>query len=481
MKKIFFSNIILLLAVNLLIKPIYLFVIDAGVQNAVGPNEYGLYLAIFNLCFIFQILNDLGIQAYNTRHISQHRYDIHDYISRIMSLKLALVLVYIPVVFVVALLLGYQKIVWSLILVMCLNQVFAAFLMYLRSNLSGLGYYLTDGLISGLDKFLLIIFMIFILWGGVLDVSILTFALAQSFTLIISIVAVLLILLSKGVKVGFRFTPKFHKDLIHKSLPYALVVILMTIYSRMDGVMLERLLDDDAYQAGIYAAGFRIYDAGNIMGYLFAGLLLPIYSVLISKGESLVNLAKPAMFALWTLVCLLVFSFVFFAEDLLPIIYTNLSPDYYPPLKYLMLALLTLVLTYIYGTALTASDRLKKLNILFLIGVAINLFLNLYLIPKKGAAGAAMATLITQLIVLLGQVYLCSSIIGFRFRWSVYGKMAVFGSFSALTFYGLSIVNSIDWWICLPLGIITSIVLSFLLRLLNIGSLLSVVKSYDNK
>ena len=41
---------------------------------------------------------------------------------------------------------------------------------------------------------------------------------------------------------------------------------------------LRRLHEDGAAEAGIYAAGFRLLDAFNMVGFLMAGFLLPFIS-----------------------------------------------------------------------------------------------------------------------------------------------------------------------------------------------------------
>jgi hypothetical protein len=45
-RKIFLSNLLLLIGANLLIKPFYLLVIEAQVQERTGPNDFGVYFAI---------------------------------------------------------------------------------------------------------------------------------------------------------------------------------------------------------------------------------------------------------------------------------------------------------------------------------------------------------------------------------------------------------------------------------------------------
>ena len=62
--KNFSINLVFLLGLNLLVKPIYLFGVELGVQNAVGAEDYGLYYAMFNFTFLFNVLLDLGINNF---------------------------------------------------------------------------------------------------------------------------------------------------------------------------------------------------------------------------------------------------------------------------------------------------------------------------------------------------------------------------------------------------------------------------------
>ena len=73
MKREFTINIILLLFINILIKPAYIFGIETEVQNIVGTEAYGMYFAYFNFVFLFQFINDPGLQNYNAQLIAKNR------------------------------------------------------------------------------------------------------------------------------------------------------------------------------------------------------------------------------------------------------------------------------------------------------------------------------------------------------------------------------------------------------------------------
>jgi hypothetical protein len=49
----FLANLILFVLVNLLVKPISLFAVDAGFQNTLGHEEYGVYFSLLNFSLLF--------------------------------------------------------------------------------------------------------------------------------------------------------------------------------------------------------------------------------------------------------------------------------------------------------------------------------------------------------------------------------------------------------------------------------------------
>src|SRR6056297_2274277 len=109
LKRKFVTNLILLLFLNLLIKPFWIFGIDRTVQNLVGDQSYGLYFALFNFSMILNIILDLGITNYNNRNIARHNFLLPKHLSNIVGLKLLLALVYAVFSFLIALIIVYSQ------------------------------------------------------------------------------------------------------------------------------------------------------------------------------------------------------------------------------------------------------------------------------------------------------------------------------------------------------------------------------------
>ncbi|MEZ4928513.1 MAG: hypothetical protein R2777_00665 [Chitinophagales bacterium] len=63
----------------------------------------------------------------------------------------------------------------------------------------------------------------------------------------------LLIVFYKGSIVKPSFSFQQFKPLVLQAMPYAVVILLMTIYTRIDAVMLDKLLPNTGAVQGIYA------------------------------------------------------------------------------------------------------------------------------------------------------------------------------------------------------------------------------------
>ncbi|MDR1112152.1 MAG: hypothetical protein LBL18_00095, partial [Bacteroidales bacterium] len=166
-QKDFIFNICLLLFLNLLVKPIWILGIDVGVQNSVGAANYGLYFAVFNFTFLFNMLLDMGITNFNNRNIAQNAQLLTKHLSGIVALRFLLGGFYMAFIFTVSLIIGYSGFQLQLLFWVALNQFLSSFILYLRSNISALLMFKTDSFISVLDRLIMILLCGVLLWGNV--------------------------------------------------------------------------------------------------------------------------------------------------------------------------------------------------------------------------------------------------------------------------------------------------------------------------
>ena len=101
------------------------------------------------------------------------------------------------------------------------------------------------------------------------------FVYSQTASYTITLAVVLGIVLYHSGKIRMEFKRSVYLKILRQSYPFAILILLMSFFNRVDSVMIERLLDGGKEQAGIYAQSFRVLDALSQFAVLFAGLLLP--------------------------------------------------------------------------------------------------------------------------------------------------------------------------------------------------------------
>jgi O-antigen/teichoic acid export membrane protein len=428
LKKRFITNLALLILLNLLIKPFWFFGIEVGVQNRVGEEMYGFYFSLFNFAFILNILLDLGINNFNNRSIARDHTLLKDHLAAIIPLKLLLALIYAGVVFLSGRIIGYTPEQFRMLWVLVLNQFLASFILYFRTNISGLQYYRTDSLLSVMDRSLMILFTGLLLWGNLTrePFRIEWFVYAQT-------ASYGLTLITSAAIVRYRSGGFFQKldlsrslKILRMSYPFALLILLMSLFNRVDSVMLERMLANGKEQAGIYAQSFRIFDAASQFSYLFAMLLLPMFSRMLRLKEEvngLIRIALPLLLAAGITAAL---AGNFYRREIIDLLYTSPSPYSSRIFGILMIGFLFVSTSYIYGTLLTANNNLRQLNWLAASTVLLNVGLNLVLIPRHQALGAALSSLISQGYYALVQLGLSARLLHLPLNGDILYRLAGF-------------------------------------------------------
>lgn len=478
MKKFFVTNLFFLLTLNILIKSFWILGIDRGVQNAVSAQDYGVYYALFNFTYLFNILLDFGIINYNNRTIAQHTNLLRKYFARIIPLKLLLAVAYTIVVIVSGLILGYDSWQTKMLFWMCLTQVLCSFISYFRSNITALMMFKTDSILSVLDRALLIVICSFLLWNKHLRASftIEQMVYAQFLTMFITFVVALIICLSKTGFVRMKLNKSFGIFLLKDGLPYAILGLLMACYNRMDSVMLLSLVDDNGKSSGIYASGFRLVDSANMVSYLFSVILLPLFAKMIKENKPV----KEIVGASFSLLLIITLGFVavslLYSHELMELLYSKHIEESATVYRLLCFCFIPISMTYIFGTLLTANDSLKHLNIIAGLGMLMNIGLNFILIPSFEQNGAAITSLITQSVTAILQAVLALKTFGIKFEIKYCLKVLSYVVLVAVCAIGVHQLLCVSWIVKIAISLCLIVLAAFPARILSLKDIKSLIE-----
>ncbi|MBD78698.1 MAG: hypothetical protein CL840_07250 [Crocinitomicaceae bacterium] len=414
MRKKFLINIAFLIGLNILIKPFWILGIDREVQNIVGNEAYGIYYAMFNFTFLFQILLDLGITNLNNQSIAQNHDFLKQHFSKLGGLKLGLALLYLMVTILLSLTMGYTEQATHLLYVLAINQFLLSFVLFLRSSISGLQIFWLDSIISVLDRVLLISICSVLIWGKVVnqEFQIEWLAYAQSAAYSFTLLMCLSIVILKARSFFSIPDTQFIRSTLKKSLPFAVIVFFMTMYFKADAVMIERLITDGEYQTGIYAQGYRFFDVLNNFVYLFTAILFPMLSKEMALGKPVEKLVTLVSRILSLSFIGIVGLAIFLPGEIIDLSYRDISTESSTVLTILLITFVPMVISSIYGTVITAGGKLKIMMLWSGISFMLNLILNLILIPTLGIVGAALASFVAQLTM----AFSCYFLAGKKFQ-----------------------------------------------------------------
>jgi len=454
--------------VSIIVKAFWVLGIDRTVQNVAGEEAYGFYFSLFSFSVLFTLLLDMGLSGFNNRAVSADPTRVKLYFGNVLLLRLLLTAAYFLVTVTVALALGYSRQQFTLLLVLMLNQVMSSMILWLRSNISGMQYLFLDSLLSVADRLVMIIICSVLLWGGVTagPFRIEWFVWAQTAAYFAVMVVSFIIVIRRGGVSKVRPDAAVLKSIIITGLPFALVAFAMTLYWRIDSVLIERLLPDGAMQAGIYAQAFRLFDAFAMFPVMFGGLLLPIMSKELAAGNNITPLASMAGRMLLAPLGLGAVTLATFPAEILDLLYHAPSPAAVSAFTVLMLTLVPVGAVFIFSTILTAAGRLKILGLITLAGMTVNIVMNLILIPAFSAAGAAYTAFCTQMVVAAACVL---GVERTMIKMVVPGRIFLFLLMLLLTFAEGHLMKLLEvpWVVAAATELITGFVLALFFRMVE--------------
>ena len=341
----------------------------------------------------------------------------------------------------------------------------------------GLHLFKTDSFVSVADRVIMIgiCMMLLLRWFG-LQIDIMTFVYAQTIGYVLTAVIAFATVYFKTDHFKLTWNWPFSLMILKQSFPFAILVLLMTFYNRLDAVMIERILpkNEGTEQAGIYAKAFRLLDAGNMIAYLFSVQLLPVFSRMLKYKENVENLVKLAFILLVTPALIVSIGCFFYANEISSLINHGVT-DSAREFSILMFCFTAVSTTYIFGTLLTANGNLKQLNTMAVIGICINLILNFILIPQYKAMGSAVSSLITQFFTAGIQIYFACKIFKFKMNKRLIIALLVF-IIGIVTFNYFSKSFTPNWMVNFVIMSVFSGLWAFASGLINIKSIYRFIK-----
>lgn len=389
-----FKNTFWLLFAEIISKLLLLLLI-IWIARYLGTEGYGKFSFAFAFVSLFAIMIDFGLATLTVREAARDKSKTKKYIDNILIIKLFLGILTFGLIILTVQLLNKTSEVKTLVYlagIFTVVQSFTQFFYAVFRVFEKMEYQALSKIIYGISLFSL---ASFVLWEKLgLKNLIIAYIIAESIALIFAFFLVW----KKFTKFSIELDFSFWKKILSEAWPFALGAIFISVYYYMDSVMLSMMKNDQA--VGWYNAAYKPIIFITTMAGIVLQSFFPVISKFYKESLKKVNdiLDKFARLMI-TMALPIACGGTILALPIMNLLY---GQEYINGVLAFQILIWTAAIIYIsivYGNSLQACDRQKISLVGVGIGAGINIILNFIFIPHFSLNGAAIATLLTELVV----------------------------------------------------------------------------------
>ena len=202
----------------------------------------------------------------------------------------------------------------------------------------------------------------------------------------------------------WRYQKRIILDLLYQSWPLFLAALTVTLYMKIDMIMLKEMSND--WNVGIYSAATKFSEVWYFLPIIIVASVSPSIIKYHSTNSDLYlkKLSKLYFFMAWLAIGLSL-PLSLFSDQIMRFFLGEQFVDAAPILALHLWASLAVFLGVASSQYLVAENLQKISFYRTLIGLIFNILLNIMLIPKLGAMGAALATVISYFIATFSIIF----------------------------------------------------------------------------
>lgn len=404
---------------------------------------YGEYVIIYEFLAFFGIAADLGLFTIAVRDMSEKEKEIPKIIGNILSLRTILViLTMLAAIITVFLIPAYADTRIPMGVALASLTVFLAIINGTITSVLQVKLKMEIASIATvLGKAVSLGFMVYVVfWGFPTDTA--TGFYMLIFAGIVGNLAMVFFTnhyVKKITPLVYRFDLDLWKEVMVKSLPYGIALILNTIYFRIDSILISVIRGQE--EVGVYGVAMKMLENFAILPLYFMNSVLPVLTKsLKDQAARYKEIIRYAFDFLAALAVPIVVGGVILAYPLIFIVSTpefmsRLDEGFYGSdiaLQILLFALLFQFLNVLFAFILLAVKKQSKLLYINGACVIFNIIANIIFIPIYGFRGAAVTSVLSEMFILVITYFVARRYLDFSINFGNLGKIV----FSALIMGG---------------------------------------------
>ena len=426
-----------------------------------GVEKYGLFGFATSLTGILAITVDLGISTHIVRHIATDYDSAPHYLGNAIPLKSIFAIGTIILTLIVLILMKSDELTIIVTLLFTIEMIIRSFIGLFNGTFQAFEEGKYQGIANTTLHLILLIFILISIFAnfGIIGIAI-SYILANALVL-----GYMYYALKKNVtKPKYDLDIEFCKKITRYSLPFAVTSLLYIIYYSIDVVMLQNMVG--SYATGIYNATYKLISVLTLFYSVYTAVIFPVMSRFFKDDESmlLISFEKSIKYLMMVIIPIAIAT-MFYSLDIIQLIYGN---KYDLASSVLSILIWTVCLLFVSGacnTLLNASHKEVAVTKIYTIAAIFNVILNLFMIPYLSYDGAAITTVLSDILIVIIQIYIIYRL-GHRPNKKLYldlGKIIMGSAVLGIALYCLNL----NMWVAIPVGIIIYFITLVLIKLFD--------------
>jgi len=390
-------NTILILIVRVISRIIALVAVII-IGNFLEPTRFGEMQTAVTYVGLVGTLTDLGFSALYVREGARHTNELARYWNNVASLKVVGAAVGLPLIFAALYIAGVRSLLWPCFAILVLS----GYQLLLRNTLYALQQ-LTFEIIEIIPETLIVFALVLVGVHIQADTGFFLWAYAISYAL--ACVYFATVLLVMGVlRPGLQFEPGLLLSWVRVAIPLGITFIITTVYFKVDVPILQRFRPYS--EVGYYTFAYKPFESLLFIPFALRSVVFPVLSLYHRRSpERVLPLAEKFFKALVILGWPITVGVFLLAPQFNNLL--NLYSGSEPALQILSLAIVFMFADNTFAATLNAIDKQNVFAFVAMVGLVINVGVNLIVIPRYGYLGASWAVVVTEAaLVVVGWIVL---------------------------------------------------------------------------
>jgi O-antigen/teichoic acid export membrane protein len=373
------------------------FFATAYIARNLGPNNYGQLSYALSFIALFSFLSTLGVDQIVYRDVMLHPEKKNTYIGSALVIRIIASTVAGILAFGTALLFSTEDV--SLFLIGILSLTFVAGSFSLLS---------TEFQVEAKSKYPSIFSVFVVIVLNLAKIAVIFFNKGVIYLAAVTLLepilysCVYLYLRTKlyGHVTNLRFDKQIALKIIKDSYPLIFASAFFMVYARIDQVMIKHMLN--AEFVGLYDAAVRMSEISYFIPNIIVVALFPaIVNAKKTSNDLYFTRIKKLLLSLILISTLIAVATTVISKYLTLIIFGAGFLASIPVLQIYVWSNIGTAINVLVQQVLVAENLTKIVSVTIFCGMVVNIVLNIFLIPRLGMQGAALASLIAYMVPFL--------------------------------------------------------------------------------